>query len=137
MGFVGPLRPRRRTKEDDGRRTTDNDGRRRTIDDDGRRTDDERRKTTNTFLTCLLIFNVFSNGSLMTFLMCLMISLAFIFLFVFYHRKSSNMCFFINCFDPWQETFVDAGDGDGGRGANRDLYLFHPTPNIRFLFVLK
>ena len=24
------------------------------------------------------------------------------------------MCFFLNLFAPWQETFADAGDGDGG-----------------------
>ena len=39
-----------------------------------------------------------------------------------------------NLFAPCQETFADVGDGDGG-GANRDQYLFHPSPNIRFLFV--
>ena len=38
---------------------------------------------------------------------------------------------------PWRETFADAGDGEGGKGANRDHLLFHPSPNIRFLLVFK
>ena len=27
------------------------------------------------------------------------------------------MCFLSNFLDPWQETFADAGDGDGGEGG--------------------
>ena len=30
------------------------------------------------------------------------------------HRKSSLTCVICNLFAPWQETFADAGDGDGG-----------------------
>ena len=36
---------------------------------------------------------------------------------------------------PWQETFADGGDGDGGRRASRDQDLFHPSPNIKILLV--
>ena len=52
-------------------------------------------------------------------------------MFLTYFIKVIKKMFFRNA--PWQETFADARDGDGRRGANRDQYLFHPLPNIRFL----
>ena len=33
------------------------------------------------------------------------------------------MCFFANLLAPWQETFADAWDGDGGRGTIWDHFL--------------
>ena len=48
--------------------------------------------------------------------------------------ESYQTCVFSYLLVPWQETFADAGDGEGG--VNRDQYLFHPTPNIRFVLVL-
>ena len=40
-----------------------------------------------------------------------------IFLIFFFHKNDTTnhqTLFFSNCFVPWQETFADAGDGDGG-----------------------
>ena len=31
--------------------------------------------------------------------------------------ENHQNCVFSNLFDPWQETFADAGDVDGGEGA--------------------
>ena len=44
---------------------------------------------------------------------------------------------FFNLFASWQETFANAGDGDGMGEENRDQYLFHPSANIRFSLVFK
>ena len=57
--------------------------------------------------------------------------------------------FFVNCFvkaiehhqkyicfiwlPPGRRLLLTLGMGMGGRGANRDQYLFHPSPNISFL----
>ena len=44
------------------------------------------------------------------------------------HRKSSTMYLFPICSPPWQETFADAGDGDGGRGAIWNHFRFILNP---------
>ena len=40
----------------------------------------------------------------------------FFYFFDRYDGKSSKICFFLNCFSPWYETFADAGDGVGAGG---------------------
>ena len=89
---------------DDGRRTTDDDGR--TTDDNDYFT--KQKYDFYLFLIVSLMTSEYLHEN---------------------HRKLSEMCFG----GPWQETFADAGRGDGG--GNSDQSLFHTSPTIRCLFV--
>ena len=60
----------------------------------------------------------------------------FFYLFHRNHIKASNK-FVLNLFAPWQETFADAGDGDGGGEPFRIHFKIILTPfEIHFKTIL-
>ena len=50
--------------------------------------------------------------------------------------KNIKHVILLNFFAPLQETFADAGNGNG-RGGKKDRYLFHPSPNIGCLLFIQ